>query len=140
MADNYNLSVTASTLNTAITKANAAAPQSTTYTKAEVDAALANKANSSDLYGTGTEIPENTDLNDLTTPGKYYSPNATRSATLSNTPYTTTALYMTVETVGANVIQTMWTSSTARAIMYKRVKSTTAWGVWYQFEGTPVTQ
>lgn len=41
MADNYNLSVAASELNTAITKANAAAPQSTTYTKAQVDAAIA---------------------------------------------------------------------------------------------------
>lgn len=41
MADNYNLSVAASELNAAIAKANAAAPQSTTYTKAQVDAAIA---------------------------------------------------------------------------------------------------
>lgn len=40
MAD-FNLSVTASDLNAAIAKANAAAPQSTTFTKAEVNAALA---------------------------------------------------------------------------------------------------
>jgi hypothetical protein len=44
MADNneatvaaFNLSVTAQELNDAISKANAAAPQSTTYTKGEVD-------------------------------------------------------------------------------------------------------
>ena len=82
MAD-YNLSVTAADLNTAITKANAAAPQSTTYTKTEVDTALAgkqavlttaqqnavdsgitsakvqqydNKADISDIYGRGTAI------------------------------------------------------------------------------------
>lgn len=38
MADTYNLSVAASELNSAIAKANAAAPQSTTYTKPQVDA------------------------------------------------------------------------------------------------------
>lgn len=42
MAD-FNLSYMASELNAAITKANAAAPQSTTYTKTETDALLANK-------------------------------------------------------------------------------------------------
>ena len=48
MAD-YNLSVTASALNTAITKAANAAPQSTTYTKTEVNTALAGKLNTSDV-------------------------------------------------------------------------------------------
>lgn len=42
MAD-FNLSFAASELNAAINKANAAAPQSTTYTKTETDALLANK-------------------------------------------------------------------------------------------------
>jgi hypothetical protein len=36
----FNLSVTAQELNAAVSKANAAAPQSTTYTKAEIDALL----------------------------------------------------------------------------------------------------
>lgn len=45
MAD-YNLSVTASALNTAITQAANAAPQSTTYTKTEVNTALAAKQDS----------------------------------------------------------------------------------------------
>lgn len=49
MADNYNLSVSASELNAAIAKADAAAPQSTTYTKAQVDAALAAKLNAADV-------------------------------------------------------------------------------------------
>lgn len=48
MAD-FNLSVTASDLNAAIAKANAAAPQSTTYTKTEVDTALAAKLDASDI-------------------------------------------------------------------------------------------
>ena len=48
MAD-FNLNVSASVLNTAIAKANAAAPQSTTYTKTQVDAALAEKLNTADV-------------------------------------------------------------------------------------------
>lgn len=43
MAD-FNLNVSASDLNAAITKANAAAPQSTTYTRSQVDAAIASEA------------------------------------------------------------------------------------------------
>lgn len=39
----FNLSVTAQELNNAVAKANAAAPQSTTYTKAETDTLLAKK-------------------------------------------------------------------------------------------------
>ena len=48
MAD-FNLNVSASELNAAIAKANAAAPQSTTYTKTQVDAALAEKLNTADV-------------------------------------------------------------------------------------------
>lgn len=51
----FNLSCTAQDLNTAVTKANAAAPQSTTYTKAEVNTALAAKADTATTY-TKTEI------------------------------------------------------------------------------------
>lgn len=41
----FNLSYTAQDLNTAVAKANAAAPQSTTYTKAQTDTLLDGKAN-----------------------------------------------------------------------------------------------
>lgn len=51
----FNLSYLASELNAAINKANLAAPQSTTYTKAETDALLATKADKSTTY-TKTEI------------------------------------------------------------------------------------
>jgi hypothetical protein len=56
MAD-FNLSFAASELNAAITKANAAAPQSTTYTKTETDTALNGKVNASDVI-TNSEIDE----------------------------------------------------------------------------------
>lgn len=41
-----------------------------------------------DAYGRGIEIPENADLHTYTTPGVYYSPSSTRSATLTNVPTT----------------------------------------------------
>lgn len=51
----FNLSYTAQDLNAAVTKANAAAPQSTTYTKTEVNTALASKQNAiTTLTDTGT--------------------------------------------------------------------------------------
>lgn len=36
--------------------------------------------------GYGTEIPANSDLNDYTTPGKYYSGDSTRTGTITNKP------------------------------------------------------
>lgn len=54
----FNLSYSAQDLDNAIQKANQAAPQSTTYTKAEVDTALAGKANTADL---GTAATKNMD-------------------------------------------------------------------------------
>lgn len=51
----FNLSYTAQDLNAAVTKANAAAPQSTTYTKGETDALLNGKQNTiTTLTDTGT--------------------------------------------------------------------------------------
>lgn len=51
----FNLSVTAQDLNAAVTKANAAAPQSTTYTKAETNALLNGKQDTiTTLTDTGT--------------------------------------------------------------------------------------
>ena len=53
MAD-FNLSVTAADLNSAITKANNAAPQSTTYTETEVDTLLAGKVDKETGKGLST--------------------------------------------------------------------------------------
>lgn len=51
----FNLSVTAQDLNAAVTKANAAAPQSTTYTKAETNALLNGKQDTiTTITDTGT--------------------------------------------------------------------------------------
>lgn len=61
----FNLSVTAQELNNAVAKANAAAPQSTTYTKTETDALLANKPGVTDTATQGSA--------DLITSGGVYT-------------------------------------------------------------------
>lgn len=57
----FNLSCTAQDLNSAVNKANAAAPQSTTYTKAETNTLLNGKQNAvTTLTDTGTMANETT--------------------------------------------------------------------------------
>ena len=79
----FNLSVIAQDLNAAITKANAAAPQSTTYTKTETDTLLSGKVNAE----TGKGLSENdfTDvdkakLNSALTPSSSLDPSNLSSA------------------------------------------------------------
>lgn len=57
----FNLSVTAQDLNAAVTKANAAAPQSITYTKSEVNALLSGKQDTiTTITDTGTMTNDTT--------------------------------------------------------------------------------
>lgn len=57
----FNLSYAAADLNSAITKANAAAPQSTTYTKSETDTLLSGKASLVDGKVPSTQLPSYVD-------------------------------------------------------------------------------
>lgn len=52
--EDFSLSFAASELNAAITKANAAAPQSTTYTKTEIDTMLTMRKVYSSVHNTST--------------------------------------------------------------------------------------
>lgn len=54
------------------------------------------------IFGAGTAISENADLNSYTTLGTYYSSNAARSATLSHTPYTAAGFRLFVLPIGPN--------------------------------------
>lgn len=154
MADNYNLSVAASELNAAITKANASAPQSTTYTRAQVDAAIASeasarqaavdaKASISDIYGVKPTIPNGTDLDTMQTPGAYACGGAGTAATLINCPTTTEAFIMYVDHIAATtrIIQRLYAMNTGTGVpcVYIRALYGSGWGAWYKFEGTAVS-
>ena len=54
-------------------------------------------------------IPNSSDLNDYTTPGQYYTPSASASQTIQNTPYKTTGFKLIVENLSStqHVLQTM---------------------------------
>ena len=54
------------------------------------------KASVGDIYGRGTAISNNSDLNNYKTIGRYYADSSSVSATLSNTPITTSGFIMTV--------------------------------------------
>lgn len=68
----FNISVSASELNNAITKANAAAPQSTTFTKSETNTLLAGKADLVDGKVPAAQLPSYVDD---TVEGYYYNGN-----------------------------------------------------------------
>ena len=52
------------------------------------------------IYSNGKEIPANANLNSYTTEGVYYSPNGTRTATLSNVPFTDAGFKLIVMKAG----------------------------------------
>lgn len=70
----------------------------------------------------GTEIAENADLNSLTTVGRYYSPNSTRTATLTNKPagLPSAAFLLEVDTAGNWHRQTINSGHNTYPVKYVR--------------------
>lgn len=122
----------------ALAKALAAAPQSTTYTKTEVDTALAAKATVEDIFGVGTTIPENTDLNTYTTAG-VFSCGATNAATLTNCPVTIGFRLEVVRMFSSNRRQQrIYPQDPNNGTFYIRTEGSSGFGGWFRFDGTPV--
>lgn len=106
------------------------------------DIAVGDKAVFDAVYGLGTAITSGTDLNDLTTPGNYYSFSASTSGTLLNCPLPANGFRLNV----------YYTSSTARIEqellpnvvdsqcheIYKRSIISGTAGAWYKFTGEAV--
>lgn len=93
-----------------------------------------------DVFGGGTEILENADLNSLTAHGAYHSINAARSATLSNCPIADSGFSLEVSFGMATIIQNLIpTAKDSAGTFYSRRYQSNTWGSWYKFEGTEVT-
>lgn len=168
MAD-YNLSVTAADLNAAIEKANNAAPQSTTYTKTEVDTAVAGKQDTltaaqqaaadsgittakveqyDSTTGYGTAIPSGADLNDYTANGQFYVQNTTIWGSLSNMPASGASNGRLI-VMGLNasqdirctqlMIPNFSNSNTPGMVFIRQLYGEDLWTAWYKFEGTEMT-
>lgn len=71
-------------------------------TGAGIYTAISAKASVTDIFGNGTEIPANADLHTYTTPGVYYSPGASRSETLDNTPVSDAGFRLVVKQINTN--------------------------------------
>lgn len=80
-------------------------------------------------------IPNGSDLNDYTTPGHYYTPNAAASQTIQNTPYTGSGFKLIVEKLSSNshVLQTL--KGVNSKFVYYRAASDSDFRDWI----TPVT-
>ena len=80
----------------------------------------------------GTVIPQNSDLNNYTTPGVFYSQTGTISATLSNTPVTNAAFKMIVEYLHntSRIRQTIYVNNTTSDTYVRTFSSSQSWGEW----------
>lgn len=81
-----------------------------------------------------TEIPANANLNNYTTVGSYYSPNASRSSTLSNSPVTTSGFNLHIESTsgsaGQFLLQTIKYNVAGIPKEWKRIYDGSTWNNW----------
>ncbi|MCM1307590.1 MAG: pyocin knob domain-containing protein [Butyrivibrio sp.] len=95
--------------------------------------------------GGGAVIAEGTDLNTLTEPGTYSSESAAKSATLSNTPLTTSgfSLYVlhTYQSGNTNAYRQQIIINGSDLHMWRRLRSNSngQWSEWQQMEFTDTT-
>lgn len=83
-----------------------------------------------------TEIASNTNLNNLTSPGIYYSPSASVTNSLSNCPDTGYNFTMIVMTKGSgNTTQVIYWNGNA---IFSRTTVSGTFGGWYKYNGTAV--
>lgn len=87
--------------------------------------------------GTGESIPSNSNLNNYTTPGRYYTGSGTVTQTLTNIPAdVTTGIVLIVEAgTASNYIRQRIYPNLNLLRYYERLNSGGTWGDWYQFAG-----
>lgn len=104
-----------------------------------VYAALAGKIGISDVFGLGTEITNNTDLDSLTSPGIYYR-SSNQNSTIGNIPIDGYAFKLITEYINSNIRRRQtFIPLSATAEYYIRIQNSGGWQTWYRFAGTAVT-
>ena len=93
------------------------------------------------VYGMGEEIPNNSDLDDYTTPGTFYVLNSTNAATIANKPAGGSGFRLIVSLTSAanRQRQEFYKPTTPDTIYIRNVGTDGNWSDWYQFNGTAVT-
>lgn len=114
----------------------------TTYTagQAAQDAVIGTKVSSADVFGAGTLIPDNADLNDYTTGGKYYGGNSAGNSVL-NLPVANGSFTFSLEVklpTPSMIYQYLRVCRLADDPYIYCRRRYNAWGAWYKFDGTMV--
>lgn len=92
-----------------------------------------------DTLFAGTEINSGDDLNDYTKPGRYYSPNASTTASLLNMPEIfESGFSMDVLPISSNNVQIIYPGGVGKNI-YTRSAVSSGWQPWYKFAGTVIS-
>ena len=92
------------------------------------------------LLGRGTEIPNNSDLDNYTTPGNYYVLNNANAGTISNKPIGGSGFKLIVRNINAanRPRQEFYKPNTPEIFYVRSMTSDNIWSAWYQFTGTAV--
>lgn len=98
---------------------------------------IATKATVANIYGCGTAIPSNSNLNDYKTPGVYRVESSTVAGTISNLP--TGAAAGRLEVKGLNAADRYLQIYYSGDVIFQRRWNGSSWFTWYKFEGTAVT-
>lgn len=114
------------------------------YDDTELRSSIATKATVNDIFGTGIAITENSDLNDYTDSGNYYTTNISTTATITNSPFTANRfkllVFRTSSASEANVrcTQILFPQSSVVGFFLRHCVNGT-WTSWYKFDGEVVT-
>lgn len=129
-------------------KANSSALTEETTARENADtalqAAIDGKASTADIYGVGTVVAGDADLDDIRTPGRYYF-GSIAAETIANVPRTDCGGELTVEHIqNANRVRQTFVPNNTQAdaaLFYIRMFTSGyggAWSPWYRFTGETV--
>jgi len=112
------------------------------YTKTQVDTkiqnAVSDKIAIGDVFGIGTTIQENSDLNDYTAVGVYTCSSITIANTLVNSPISGIAFRMEVAYLNNQNRYRQCIYPLSNNTYYARIYTSSGWQAWYKFEGVQV--
>lgn len=102
----------------------------------EQNAIIATKVTMDNVYGTAEVIPDNSNLNDYRTPGKYGVSSSTHTATIANIPEGGSGFTLLVIGLndGISYIRQIFIKSNRPGYYYVRHYTGGSWSDWYKFE------
>ena len=102
------------------------------------DNEIGTKATIEDIYGIGTSIPANSDLNDYRTGGNFYAVNSSVANSISNIPVSGSGFRLIVHTMNTSTYcRQEFYKVNQPEFMYVRTYNGT-WSAWYKFTGEAV--